>query len=85
MMTPRGVVCGLVLGQLQFRQSLRTSLNQTYSTLHAVDPDSSATSGKVLNSYYESVYEGLPHTFLPGVMLLVGSTVLFVTRKAKNA
>lgn len=78
-------VVWLGLGSLQFRQSLRTSLNQAYSRLQVLDPDSSGSSGKVLNSYYESVYESLPHTFLPGVMLLVSSTILFMARRAKNA
>jgi hypothetical protein len=74
----------LGLGSLRFRQSIRTTLNGAYSELHRLDPDSSDVSGKILNSYYESVYSNLPHTVLPATMLMLGATVLLLTKKTMN-
>jgi hypothetical protein len=77
-------VAWLGFGSLQFRRSLRTSLTAAYSQLNAVDPNSSGGSGKVLNSYYESVYDSLPHTFLPAALIIFGSTLLLIRKKGKG-
>ena len=71
----------LGLDSLRFRKSLRSSLNDAYSTLNRLFPDSASDSGKVLNRYYEALYEALPHTFLPGLMLIAGSTILFLGKR----
>jgi len=75
----------LGFGDLHFRRSIRTTLDQAYSELHRVDPDPAVGTGKILNFYYELVYRNLPHMFLPAAMLMLGSTVLFLTRRKKNA
>lgn len=69
---------------LRFRQSIRTTLGDAYSEMEIVSPESAGGAGKVLNSYYESVYKNLPSTVVPGAMLMLGSTVLLLATVAKR-
>jgi len=71
----------LILDGLRFRKSLRESLAPAYSALNRLFPESAADSGKVLNSYYEDVYEAIPHTVVPGLMLLGGATILLFNKR----
>ena len=73
----------LILDSLRFRKSLRYSLLPGYSTLNRISPDSATANdyGKVLNSYYEDVYNALPHTLVPGFMLLAGATILCFNKR----
>jgi hypothetical protein len=73
------------IGNLQFRQSIRTTLKDAYADMERVAPGSAGDAGKVLNSYYESVYDHLPPIVLPASMLMLGSTFLLLARKPNNA
>ena len=77
-------IAWLFLDHLQFRQSLRTSLNSAYATLHRSDTASRDYSEKVLNSYYESLYAALPNVVLPGAILVAASTILVFSRSSKK-
>ncbi|MGX9725771.1 MAG: YdcF family protein [Candidatus Electronema sp. VV] len=74
-------------GNLQFRQSLRTCQHEAYAVLYSIDPDFSrrCTDGKLLNLYYESVYNSLPSIVLPAFMMMAGATALLFVGKRKNA
>ena len=37
--------------------------------------------GKILNHYYERVYDNLPDTFLPATLFMIGATVLWLDGK----
>ena len=76
-------VAWLAMGHVQFRQALRDLLQPAYGQLSRDEVNGNA--GKVLNSYYESIYEALPNTVLPGAILMIGSTVLFFTRHLERA
>lgn len=81
-------LCGFVwicVANLKFRQSIRTKLQETYIAMERVSPGSSDGPSKVLNSYYESVYEQLPPTLVLASMLMVGATVLVVMRNQKTS
>jgi hypothetical protein len=69
------------ISNFQFRQSIRTTLRDAYADMERVAPGSSGDAGKVLNSYYESVYENLPPTVWPASMLMLGATILLFVRK----
>jgi hypothetical protein len=73
------------IGDLQFRQSIRTTLRDAYADMERVAPGSAGDAGKVLNSYYESVYAHLPPTVLPASMLMLGATILLIVRKQRTA
>jgi len=73
------------IGNLHFRQSIRTALNEAYAEMELIEPGSVAGVGKVLNLYYESIYQHLPPTVLPASMLMLGSTALLLARTSKNA
>ena len=77
-------VAWLFLDHLSFRQSVRTSLDSAYAYLHKSDTASLDHSGKVLNSYYESVYAALPHVVLPGLILVAASSFLVFSRGPKK-
>ncbi len=68
----------LGVGNLQFRQSIRTTRSEAYASLNQLDPDAADRAGKILNSYYESVYDNLPPTLLPGSILMLGATLLLL-------
>jgi hypothetical protein len=72
------------IGNLHFRQSIRTTLETAYEDMERLEPGSAGGVGKVLNSYYESVYNNLPATVLPASILMLGSTVLLFARKPKS-
>jgi hypothetical protein len=75
----------LMVGHLHFRESLRTSLQDAQSLMGRVDPDHAADAGKVLNSYYESIYRRLPVVLWPAGILMVSSTILLMTGTPKKA
>jgi len=74
----------LVLGSIQFRQSIRDDVNQAHSRMYQFDPDSPESYGKFLNEYYEDVYKHLPHMILPAILMLVGATVLLIAGKRRK-
>jgi hypothetical protein len=74
----------LGLENIRFRRALRgPALGNAYSALYRILPDraDATDSGKVLNSYYEDIYDALPRTFLPGVMLFGGATILLFNKR----
>jgi hypothetical protein len=71
----------LALESVRFRQVIRSSLHEADSRMEHVVPDRAGDAGKVLNSYYEDVHEHLPSVFWPAVMVMLGSTVLFIVRR----
>ena len=75
----------LTLDSIRFRRSIRESLLPAYSALDRISPDSAADSGKVLNGYYEDVYNALPHTLVPGCLLLGGATILLLNKRLPKA
>ena len=74
----------LVVGQLHLRESLRTTLRDAYSLMGRVIPDHTADAGKVMNSYYESIYRNLPSVMWPVGILIVCSTILLKTRTTQK-
>ncbi len=72
-------------GHLQFRQLIRTGLRDAHVHMEQIAPGSAGGAGKVLNSYYESVYDHLPPVVLPASMLMLGATILLLARKRKAA
>ena len=75
----------LVISHVRFRASLRTSLQGAYSLMGRAVPEHATDAGKVLNSYYEEIYQRLPDVLWPVGTLAVSATVLLTTRKAKKA
>jgi hypothetical protein len=73
------------VGNLQCGHSIRTTLRDAYADMERVAPGSAGDAGKVLNSYYESVYHNLPPTVLPASMLMLGATILLFVSKRKAA
>ena len=74
----------LVLGSIQFRQSIRDDVKTVHERMHQFDPESPGAHGKFLNAYYEDVYNNLPHMILPAMLMLVGATALFVLNRRRK-
>lgn len=74
--------CWLAVDNLQFRQSLRTSLGEAYSLMP--QDEMNDRPGKVLNWYYESLYAQLPDPIAPGLLLIGRAAILFISRRRKH-
>lgn len=74
----------LVSGAFFFRQSIRDDVNKAQTRMAEFDPESPGTHGKFLNSYYEDVYKKIPHMIIPSVLILAGTTVLFITTRREK-
>ncbi|HZJ17959.1 MAG TPA: hypothetical protein VFD27_23105 [Chthoniobacteraceae bacterium] len=75
----------LGVGSLRFRESIRVSLKEATSLMYRVDPDHAGDNGKVLNSYYEDVYDNMPAIVVPACILMVGATVLLLSGRVRKA
>lgn len=73
----------ILIGNFQFRQSIRIELKDAERVMEH-EATSSTDRYKVLNSYYESIYENMPPTFIPASMLMLGSALLLLARKPNN-
>ena len=74
----------LVVGSIQFRQTIRDDVNKAQARMYEFDPNSPGAHGKILNGYYEDVYRCLPHMILPALLVLGGSTVLLAVGRKKK-
>lgn len=72
----------IALDNLQLRQSLRTSLSEAYSLMS--QDEVNGQPGKVLNWYYESIYAQLPDPTAPGLLLICGAAILFISHRHKR-
>ncbi len=77
-------VVWLVLGALSFRQSIRNDVNEAHARMSEFDSGSPGKHGKILNRYYEDIYENLPYMIFPASLVFVGSTILFVVNRKQK-
>ena len=75
----------LVYEAVHFHQVIRDDLDKPHEVSRTLFKESSGDVDKVLNIYYESIYRDIPDTLAPASLLMLGTTILFFTRRRPPA